>query len=131
MMQNTLPLNTTSTCVICSPPGHHHHHPCSPGKACQGRVAWTSRDNVVKGSWILLELGRSPGGGVGMRLQLIPPGRGFNHFQHGMWSTFATNSFALNFFSLSPNNPLQSNHGLPNGEFLWVLPSFIPPGSYS
>ena len=48
-----------------------------------------------------------------------------------MWSTFATNSFALNFFSLSPNYPLQSNHGLPNGEFVLVLTSFIPTGSYS
>ena len=65
-----------------------------------------------------------------MRLQIIPPGWGFNHFQRGMWSTFATNSFALSFFSLSLNYPLQSNCGLAKGEFRWLLTRFISTGSY-
>ena len=62
-----------------------------------------------------------------MRLQIISPGWGFNHFQHGMWSTFATNSFALSFFSLSLNYPLQSNCGLAKGEFRWILTVLFPP----
>lgn len=60
------------------------------------------------GSWGLLEVGGSPWK-LGRRCQTILPGWCFNHFQHGMLSTFATDSLALSSFSLSPNYPLQGN----------------------
>jgi hypothetical protein len=53
------PPNTAEHRVSLQPTHSHDHLPCSPGQEWQGKVDWTSKDNMVKDNWSFLFLSQT------------------------------------------------------------------------